>query len=512
MFFSWFAKNKKFQRGSGLSGQIAPFLLVVMAILLIAAIATINIGRVSLDKTCSANAADAGSLAAASSWASAFNILTKEWNAVQLEFNYDLNFYLVHENIYPAANDQLNKAIDYTTMASGLATTAFFISLDISGAGVCNTIWSPYIGAAVLDGTATYYALEADMAMQAFIIYASAMRSYTESFHEQQWQAYCEARTFMHERYLDARLEGLTYAFSNSCIPAKLSDSQSDDFSAWMKPVEDVPPIPDPDPDAARKQLNFPPSNGPYKTGIYSWKDKLSQTHTVTAKLDLPSIVSYELQHTQGSYLQIMDKLDKAIDKAGQISQVFATVKNALGLTAALYFSAFTLNVATYIAARCCGPYNPGCCGTWGYLCSLLLSVHASLRLEQGWIVSTLGALVSIAGLLSIPSVKSDTADAADYWVTDGVQSSFSCADVENWMIVKIAGVTLSNNDDWTTLCTATQQHPGSSTGIIATTYPKITSTSRSRFDGCNLASNPIGCGEIGKFKDTYDANIESTS
>ena len=101
MFFSWYFKNKNFKKRSNLSGQIAPFLLVVLVMLLVASIATINIGRVSLDKTETDNASDAAALAAASIQAGAFNWLAETNGLFRDNFDYfDAVFYALYEMAY----------------------------------------------------------------------------------------------------------------------------------------------------------------------------------------------------------------------------------------------------------------------------------------------------------------------------------------------------------------------------------------------------------------------------
>ena len=59
-------KRRLFRRNNG---QIAPFMMAIMVILLIAIMITVNIGKLSLVKTSVSNAADAGALASASAMA-----------------------------------------------------------------------------------------------------------------------------------------------------------------------------------------------------------------------------------------------------------------------------------------------------------------------------------------------------------------------------------------------------------------------------------------------------------
>ena len=56
-------------------GQLAPFMIAVIVILLIAIMVTVNLGKISLTKTNTANAADAGALAGASTMANGLNAI-----------------------------------------------------------------------------------------------------------------------------------------------------------------------------------------------------------------------------------------------------------------------------------------------------------------------------------------------------------------------------------------------------------------------------------------------------
>lgn len=82
MFFSWFSKNKHFNKKKGISGQIMPFLLVIIAIFLGAAMTVVKLGRDVINITCTENAMDDCSLDAASIWSQALNEMmasNEEW-------------------------------------------------------------------------------------------------------------------------------------------------------------------------------------------------------------------------------------------------------------------------------------------------------------------------------------------------------------------------------------------------------------------------------------------------
>lgn len=71
----WFHRGRK-------KGQITPFLIAVIVILLSAIMLTVNVGKVSMTKTHTANAADAGALAGATDMANGLNAIKDISNAM----------------------------------------------------------------------------------------------------------------------------------------------------------------------------------------------------------------------------------------------------------------------------------------------------------------------------------------------------------------------------------------------------------------------------------------------
>lgn len=65
---AWFRKSRR-------KGQVTPFLIAIIVILLIAIMATVNLGKISLTRTATSNAADAGALAGASTMANGLNAI-----------------------------------------------------------------------------------------------------------------------------------------------------------------------------------------------------------------------------------------------------------------------------------------------------------------------------------------------------------------------------------------------------------------------------------------------------
>ena len=484
MFFSWFDKNKHFKKGSNLSGQITPFLLIILVILIIAGIATVNIGRVSLDKTCSANAADAGSLAAASAWSSAFNSLA-EMNKSMKEY-YDQGYY-TYGQLYAEADGYITEAIMYAMSGGALGIAAYY-SIISNVDVMCFSPWYNDLIGSILDISAAQLMLEASMDVSAFNITVSYMLSITDSFHEYQWKNYCDALDYMQTSYTNARKTGLNYAFSNSCISDKLSNVQSNAFGSWLA------------------------ADGPFNDGTYSWMDKPpsagtpdsppalnprpSQQHTVSATLDLPDISSYILQPTVGSYSRITtDLLDGLISRSQIISSALYSTATSLGAMGALAMIAFVFSVIAVAYWACCADAILACCASAKAWCLSAKSIQANLDSEGAGIIIIVESLIAVGGSASVYLLQSDNDEAFNDWGPDGTVSSTSCADAQDLMIVQISEVVLPK---WKTTCCTTQTHPGTSTGLLATTYPSVKSCSTSKFDG----------GDVGTFANTYDPSI----
>ncbi|MFA5437314.1 MAG: pilus assembly protein TadG-related protein [Candidatus Omnitrophota bacterium] len=468
MFFSWYLENRYFKQGSDLKGQITPLLLLVLVILLIAAVTTVNVGRISLDKTCSANGADAGSLAAASSWAGAFNGLALMNE--QLQMYYDMNYY-TYGQLYFTANDYINEAIIYALLSGALAvaaTVAFY-----SFAPACCTIWYAMLIGSILDGLAAWAMFEAAMAVSAFNLVAQYMLSLTDSFHDAQLEAYCSAIDSMQESYQASNKVGFSFVFSNSCIASKLNDSQADVYQAWMS------------------------ADGPYSDKNYSWKDKINQNHSVSATLNLPNISSYTLQHTVGTYSQITGLLEDLISRSQIIAAVMNSTAVVLTTVAAFAMVAF---ISSLVAALCCPAClsivgSAFCCPVMVAGCWLAYYSYVWGGLEHAVAIGILVALVAVGGAISVYLLKDKNDEAFEKWGPNGNQSSVSCGDASDLLIVKIASVVLPS---WNANCCVTQRHPGTSAGIVSTSYPSIVSCSTSKFSG----------GDVGSFDNSYDPSM----
>lgn len=346
MFFSWFIKRKNFKQKSNVSGQILPFLIVVIAIFLGAAMSTLQIGKYAISMSCRDNAADACALAAASESARAHNTLMLS-NSVGLgdgpglKTAYeDYRTQLTIDSglkIQYLKNTKINiQAIVDTLKAIGTAPGS-----ELGSEGVCKTWGSVNIAAtsvataqslAYNEGTGYITAQEGlskavkalkkdpdNAALQAAVkaandnlarsaslggtggtdFLANKMLGDSLSLKTSQGLAYLELRNVMDFLYLQAKQTGLTYALLNNCVFAGLSETQADQYLAsveqnFQAPIPGIP-VNLSNPNA----FQYCDVNNPHYEQY--WNRATAQWDGGTAGVDVtvPKIASYNLEVTK---------------------------------------------------------------------------------------------------------------------------------------------------------------------------------------------------------------------
>lgn len=237
-----FAYNKK--------GQLMPFLIVIMVVLIMMAMATVNLGKIAVTRTESANAADAGALAGGSVMANTFNkIAAANWKLEMQYWQYfaatSVSYLLMFIAMYVA------NAICYgeACMAVKFIAAAFGLSVGI-GLG--------YIG-----------------------------------FNIAQWFYYLIIREEIGEKgWENAIKQAHGFVFSNSGLGAKLKGEEfvsatspedennyQDKFSDFMETISD------------ENAKETSPSSHPY-----SWHDGQGREHNVTSTVQIDPLDTYNLQ------------------------------------------------------------------------------------------------------------------------------------------------------------------------------------------------------------------------
>lgn len=240
------------------NGQITPFMLTIIVILIMAVMVTINIGKVSLTKTHTANATDAGALGSASAMANVFNMLADANE--QLQTQYWIFF--------------------ATASAMFVAATAQLVSIHIS---------------ACTDPC------KAANRMGSFMGIINAIALEILAFYLAQWNFYEQMRDSALEGHNSAVKLGFQLGFSNSGISQKL-----------------IPGLPPPSPqplqgNANNYQATFSDfvddgidgliqGNPQFSSLSYAWIDGQSRTHQVDLDVTLDPPEKYEVRVTNLSY------------------------------------------------------------------------------------------------------------------------------------------------------------------------------------------------------------------
>lgn len=183
-----FHKNKlRYEKG-----QLAPFFILILVVLIIMAMVTVNLSKVASIKTEASNAADAGSLASGSVMAKTFNVVAQ-------------------------ANSQMEYYYTEFMVSTMLAYTIAFIYLAKAMSQACP---NP-CGAAA-------YMSKAIMANWGILVTVTGYWIATEYF-------YCKIREMTDKGRDSAIGVGHQFAFINSGIGQKLNKEQRDAFSDFYR-------------------------------------------------------------------------------------------------------------------------------------------------------------------------------------------------------------------------------------------------------------------------------------
>jgi hypothetical protein len=486
LFFSWYIKNKQFKPGGNLSGQITPFLLVVIVIMLIAALAVIQIGKVALDNTFAANAADAGSLAAASSWAAALNNLA--YTNYDLRLNFDSYRDLYKGELLETANYYLSTSMLYSSLAavsvlSALVPLGMSILLPVD---TCCLSLIYLIPAALAYYSAGQNISEAKKAIQAYQYYVDAMKTLTIACHDDQLNRYYDIRHSMQEAYVAAKKAGFRYAFLNSGITSKLSNAEIDVFNEWLakdgfyKTTNDL----------WRGLVSGAPAGA--EKSQYVWITNGNQRHVVSVTIALPNISSYILRTTQLDYLATQIKDNARTVLVGNLSVLYDALLMQFGVAAGGYAIMAAIAVVGCVLEFLM--WIPGVAAAVVILNLILKALKYGFYIGIGLALFTI--LTELLGQNKWELWLKEAANDLTFETLDAngnlkTRQSSSNADAAGLMIVSIEDINLENNSFLAKCCT-TQTHPTvNATGGISSTT--TTRCSTSTFGGGSMVLKESG-------------------
>lgn len=271
--FNYFHKNKlQYQKG-----QLAPFFIVLLVVLIIMAMVTVNLSKIAFIKTESSNAVDAGALAAGSVMANLFNAIGQANRVFEEDYRWFFDkisvLFVGAIEFLVTADIAAYDARDFATLALQLACIAPCLALIL-------TEWAIQ---------------QVDISINnlfAFIAVIEMIKPEVQLFHDQQFAHYQRVRETAREAHCRAKKMGHKFCFMNSGIGNKLRERAG--FT------------------------NFLNNLGCNDTYDYNWTDGQGRAHNVESTVSIDPVDTFELKVTRNTLSQEMALLDEIINRAQQ--------------------------------------------------------------------------------------------------------------------------------------------------------------------------------------------------
>lgn len=476
--FNYFHQNK-FRYNQ--KGQLTPIFIVVLVVLIIMALVTVNLSKVSFIKTDTSNAADAGSLAAGAVMANLFNAIgqaNSEMEAAYWEFYATTSaLFAIALGLLIAGLVQINMSLAYA------AATAVTMAGCV---GVCAAFYEGIL-AALAEAAGKNLLTQ---------LYVAAVMSITISIIAYSIAAYFNyllIRDMAEEGRENAIKTGHNFVFINSGIGSKLKDG---------KPPADIS-----DDEAKRnyrdefskfldKQIG---ANDEY---TYSWKDGQGRSHYMKSKVSIDPVDTFKLKTT-------------VLPWEAEVALL------ALGTTviiAFLYSAGAALIKASCVCQSCCNnPWTAAvCCPCWYALCAagmamLKVGMAANYLAIAEYLAAWAALLIAWAGLLPGPVIRDSSGDAAwaftICWIEDVVHNRK--VKVDTWQYQEGADLGL-----WRTRYPGTPQtreiHSYSVVDFTGMGKIHATSSSDLRHDASIVATDVIGESQLSEDPDKLCPYVQS--
>ena len=468
-------------------GQLVPFFIAIIVVLVVAALVTVNIGKTSITKTETANACDAGALAGATAMANIFISLAEAKESMKEAWN---DFHDSMINGFVGTTGLLRAIHGGTPGVSGLyegglrgALNQGYLAGSIIGStlvyfGTCLIMSCSYCGkglgallsgagTAAQEGGAAYTMSKAisnlkmakELTASLYSSYQSLLVDGITPWHQGMQENYANLKDSVEQGYDSAVDISYKLAFYNSGISSKLADGGSGNnnkevFSKWLD-NEDAP----------------------YILGNYSWQDGQGRAHIVNVDVAINDIPTYTWITAGLTYSAFVNLFTRALVLCDEmkgnitdaISELFHAIyapiimaitgailgsifctfcKEASGIwsivTCALYYAGVALFYAGALAAQAYIAYATGV-----YIKNALNN-HRSIRDTQQNIIN---------GLWPSRTVRNPDNDDFLAWLEE----------VPHDHLVKVR---------------SDQSHEGKSYSLWEVVYPRVKSAATARFGG----------------------------
>lgn len=452
-------------------GQLTPFFIAILSILIIAIMISVNIGKVSLIKTHTSNSADAGALAAASLMANVFSMWSVQ--AVMMYASYDAESYAVEGLLKEAKQIIRNIRWQLGPMVIAFAAAAALTLIPVVGAALCLIL---------MNATCLVF-LSVGVSYSNLRKVMSGVKEKVKNLYETQKEQYEKIRDSTEEAIDGARAAGLRLAFANSNISSKLKDSQQEEYEDFLDNLKDSSEL----------------SQG-VRSATYSWTDGQEREHRVDASVEIGDVQYYELIKTKKN----KDKILKtyfvywlilywiqalAIGFAsGQcpLTKIVSSLTNLADLNSAIGGLKETLQ----------GMGDAG-----GGLEVTKLTENSLDKLEnaKGAITEECASKSILLGIISgVVFGLSFVFNPVLKAIKKGIQEEEepfqnSDGDTGDKILVTVEDIKLKDTDPPQSLKTSsTQRHEGINLGLWNMHYPKITSRAKADFSGGDISGQCV--------------------
>lgn len=283
-----------------MSGQIMPFLLVIIAIFLGAFVSVANIGQVAMNMTCNDNAADACALAAASHMALILNGLHKDQGDA-----FKPNF-AIFKSIAKLQSLNIHFALLAAKINLLVALSEVNSAISQGGAhGYC-TYWADNQAAATHFSNADTSINLAVKSIKQAILTVKALKAAVKSVKDDANKTYCRGLDVLQDEYMLAKRDGIQYALENNCVYPNLSTDQQNEIFEMMQ-EQDKNDEAAQDAAAQSGEQSYLEKSGQISSSSiapientrdteYGWQDANGNDHSMGAKVNIPKIASFELE------------------------------------------------------------------------------------------------------------------------------------------------------------------------------------------------------------------------
>ncbi len=470
--FIFLAQNKTAYDRVFKKAQLAPLFIALISIIIIAVMVTVNLGKISLTKTHTANASDAGTLAAASQMAFAFNLLATQ--AAGMYATYLASFTAADYLLQYAQEDlEIAAALSLSAEALGL-TGAALACVPYSG----KYLWMAMVNAAIaMFIVSEYYfaLLGADMtAAESTIndIYEAQLKTYlgdNMTYSVEDEDENIGMRESVTHNVESARELAYDYTFLNSGISEKLNpDLDIDGQPAEDESGEKINPT-----QGTEFSYHISDKETPQE---FRWRDGQAREHLVNVDVELADVTRYQFIKTNRT------KEDIEGDFA-----TFWIVYTMITLAIMVANANLTGQIGASAAVPDCGAWHipvpwggciiPATCAAYSVYTIAIIAAFVATLMEY----VILGPLID--------DIREGIAEDGLFWDDDG--------NVEHNILVTLFDVDHPRRIEITTF----QEHGAQDMGLWEAKYPKVKSQSQGSF-ACN--PDDPDCGGVGGSCDSH--------